>query len=119
MDNQNDNFIKVSLPEYLKQLLTAKKLVKSEVIARTCLDKIYVYQIFDGKRAATRKKILALALAMYLTHEECNYLLRYANCATLYPKIRFDAIIIFALKDSLSVMDTNEILYDYGLEILE
>lgn len=114
-----DVFIELSLPAHLSKLITEKKLVKSEVIARSRLTKIYMYQIFEGKRAPTRNKVLALALAMCLSPDECNYLLKHARCRELYPKVKFDAILIFALKEGLGVMETNEVLYDYELELLE
>lgn len=119
IEKNQEALLQISLPDYLKKLLAEKKLVKAEVIARSGLAKIYAYQIFSGKRSPTRKKVLALALAMYLSTSECNCLLRQAQCNALYPKCKFDLIVIFALKEGFSVMETNEVLYDYGLGLLE
>ena len=45
-----------------------------------------------------------------LTPEETQRLLRTACRGALYPRVRRDAVFIFALKQGLSLFDANELL---------
>lgn len=112
--NNRDEFI-LPLCEYLEKLLTEKNLTKQEVIEGSGLNREYVYHIFSGKRKnPSRAKILALAIAMGLDLDEIQYLLRYAQHGVLYPRNQWDAVIISAVEQKLSVMQTNELLHNLG-----
>lgn len=108
----------VSLPLYLRQLLTEKQLDKAKVIAESQLPRTYAYQIFQGSKQAGRDKILQLAFAMHLSLEETNRLLTIAGHAHLYAKRKRDAIFIFALSNHYSLMETNELLEELEQELL-
>lgn len=104
-----------TLSEYLNELLTVKKLNKAEVIKNSLLEKTYAYHIFAGrKKNPSRKKALALALAMKLSRKETQHLLYYAGCRELYVRNPWDSIIFYALEHGLSVMDTNLLLETVG-----
>lgn len=117
--NRNrDEFI-TPLHEFLGQLMTEKHLTKQEVIERSGLNREYGYHILSGARKnPSRQKILALALAMGLNLDEVQYLLRYARQGVLYPRNQWDAVIISAIEQNLSVMQTNELLHSLGETIL-
>ena len=109
-----------TITEYLEILLEEKKLNKSDVIKKANLDKNYAYQIFNGtKTNPGRDKIIMLAFGMDLNLEETRKLLKISNLRDLYERDPRDSIIIFGLLKGKSLMDTNEMLNDYGLEILE
>lgn len=107
MKNRPDTLPAHNLAEYLQLLLEQKGLKKSDIIKQSGLEKTYAYHIFSGEKSPTRPKVLAIALAMKLTREETDYLLYYAGANRLYARDSFDAVIIFALKNHLSVEDTN------------
>lgn len=107
------------LSEYLANLLAQKQLSKQAVIERSGVQREYAYHIFSGlKKNPSRPKILALAFAMGLTLEETQYLLRYAKQSPLYPRnpwdSTWDSIIISAIDQKLSVLQTNELLSQLG-----
>ncbi len=103
------------LSEYLANLLAQKQLSKQAVIERSGVQREYAYHIFSGlKKNPSRPKILALAFAMGLTLEETQYLLRYAKQSPLYPRNPWDSIIISAIDQRLSVLQTNELLNQLG-----
>lgn len=103
------------LSEYLANLLAQKQLSKQAVIERSGVQREYAYHIFSGlKKNPSRPKILALAFAMGLTLEETQYLLRYAKQSPLYPRNPWDSIIISAIDQRLSVLQTNELLSQLG-----
>ncbi|VEH02254.1 Uncharacterised protein [Slackia heliotrinireducens] len=103
--------IKRTLPEYLKQLLEEKELVRSRVVRESDLNETYGYQIFTGQRNPSRDKVLQLAFGMKLSIRESNRLLQAAGVNTLYPKDRRDAIILFCMNKGYSLQQTNAELY--------
>lgn len=57
-----------SLREYLEQLLREKGLKRAEVIQRANLDRVFGYQIFDGRKSPSRDKVLQLAIGFGLNY---------------------------------------------------
>ena len=104
---------------YLETLLLKKDVSKSELIKMTNLHRTYAYQIFNGKKKPSRSKIIQIALALQLDIRETNNLLSLSDNGYLYPKVRYDAIILYALEHKKSIIDTNLILDMYELPILE
>lgn len=104
---------------YLETLLLKKDVSKSELIKMTNLHRTYAYQIFNGQKKPSRSKIIQIALALQLDIRETNNLLSLSDNGYLYPKVRYDAIILYALKHKKSIIDTNLILDMYELPILE
>ena len=107
-----------SLSELLNQLLEQKGLKKAEVIRAAELSEVYAYQIFSGIRVPERKKLLCLAVGMGLNIEEVQQLLKCAGYSQLYVKLPFDSILLYGLCKQLSVVEINELLYEYNLETL-
>lgn len=100
----------IEFHDYLNQLLSEKNLTKSSVINDSNIQKNYGYQIFDGSKKPSRDKVLTLALAMSLTLEETNRLLHLSNNGILYPKLKRDSIIIFAIEKNYKLIDLNIML---------
>lgn len=109
-----------SLAEYLELLLNEKGLRKSDVIKRSNMDKNYAYQIFNGNKThPSRDKMIAIAIGMGLNVLETRKLLKIAGACDLYARNPRDSVIIFGLNNRLSLIDTNELLNDYRLDLLE
>lgn len=113
-----DYMVSDNLASLLNELLKHKGLRKSQAIRNSELSEIYGYQIFSGVRIPERKKLLCLAVGMGLNIEETQQLLKCAGYSQLYVKFPFDSIILFGLCKSLSVIQINELLYEYNLETL-
>lgn len=105
-------FVDLSLGEYLESLMEAHGLKKAQVIKASGLSEAYTYQIFSGLKNPSRDKLLALAVGMRLSFDECQRLLKLAGVNELYVKNRRDAIIIFGLHKRLSLGKLNDILFD-------
>ena len=117
-EENKDQLITAGLTELLAQLLAEKGLRKSQVIKNAELSEVYGYQIFSGLRVPERKKLLCLAVGMSLNIEETQQLLKCAGYPQLYVKLPFDSIILYSLCKKYSVLQINELLYEYGLETL-
>ena len=107
-----------TLSELLGELMNAKALKKAAVIKDAELSEVYAYQIFSGLRVPERKKLLCLAVAMKLNIEETQTLLKSAGYPPLYVKLPFDSVILYGLCKQLSVVEINELLFDYDLDTL-
>ena len=60
-----------------------------------------------------------LAFGMKLTLDETRKLLKIAGLSDLYVRIPRDSVIIFCLQNGKNLIETNEMLDDYALKILE
>lgn len=110
--------VTASLADLLARLLDQKGLKKAQVIKNAELSEVYGYQIFSGIRVPERKKLLCLAVGMGLNIEETQQLLKCAGYSQLYVKLPFDSVVLYGLCKALSVVQINELLYEYGLETL-
>ncbi len=110
--NYADCFTNISVKDYLEEIIKTRGLKKSTIIKASQLSEVYAYQIFAGVKNPSRDKLLSIAVAMQMSLEECQFLLRIANLNELYAKNRRDAIIIFALGKRLGVAKLNELLFD-------
>ncbi len=117
-DENRDYMIKADLSKLLDELLVKYDLKKSQVIRAAEMSEVYAYQIFSGLRVPERKKLLCIAIAMRLSLDEVQTLLKSAGYSTLYVKIPFDSIVLYGICKKLSVVEINEILYEYDLETL-
>lgn len=117
--NENkDYMVKEDLSTLLDQLMQKHDLKKSQVIRGAEMSEVYAYQIFSGLRVPERKKLLCLAIAMELSLDEVQTLLKSAGYSKLYVKLPFDSIVLYGICKKLSVVEINELLFEYGLETL-
>lgn len=117
--NENrDYMVTDSLSSLLAELVKKSGLKKSKVIKDSELSEVYAYQIFSGIRVPERKKLLSLAVAMQLNLDEVQSLLKCAGYSPLYVKLPFDSIVIYGICKKLSVIQINELLFEYDLETL-
>lgn len=110
LQDHEEEFIQVSISQYLTALIEQKNLVKSDVIKRSGIDRVYGYQILNGTRTPSRDKLIQLSFGMQLGFRETQRLLAYNGFAQLYAKNRRDSIIIFAIKEKKSVIELNLLL---------
>ena len=108
----------ISFVDYINQLMIDKNLEKSDIIKDSLIPRTYAYQIFQGSKQAGRDKVLQLAFAMKLDLDETNRFLTIAHHSYLYAKQQRDAIIIFALSNHYSLIQTNELLDEFHHELL-
>lgn len=117
--NENKAYIvSQKLSNLLCQLLEEKGLKRAQAIRAAELTEVYGYQIFSGIRTPDRKKLLCLAVGMKLNIDETQQLLKCAGYTQLYVKHPLDSVVLYGLCNGLTVVQINEILYEYGMETL-
>lgn len=89
--------------------LTVSKLSEAAMLSRS-----FTYQLCSGDRVPGRDIVLRLALALGLTVDEAQQLLRTAQKGSLYPRVQRDAIIIFCLSHKNGIYETDELLTSHG-----
>jgi hypothetical protein len=107
-----------SLAMFLNEQLAARNLKQSDVLRVAGIEPTFGWYIFNGQRGAGRDNVLKICFAMGFDVRTANRALQAAGANTLYPKNRRDAIIIYCLGHSATLLQANEALYGFGEECL-
>lgn len=94
----------------LREILEKAKMSVSEWIAGANISKSYGYQILRGERMPGRDILLRTALVVQLSLKDTQRLLAVGGCGALYPKVRRDAAVIFALNQKMTLLETEELI---------
>ena len=96
--------------QVLLELLEKAGLSAPEWMTAADVSKSYGYQTLRGARAPGRDILLRTALALGLSLKETQRLLVGGGCGALYPRVRRDAAVIFALNQKMSLLQAEELL---------
>ena len=118
LKDNSDYMLDRGLSEILESIIDKKGLKKSLVIKKAEISEVYGYQIFSGVKKPLRDKLLSICIAMELTLEETQDVLKHGSFALLYPKNKRDSIIIYGINNNLSVCEINNLLYDKNEDTL-
>ncbi len=118
LENNKAELTTFSVPQLLTSFAEKYDAKQKDVIKRSFIPDGYAYQLFEGRKNGSRDKLLRLALAYPLSIADANRLLRAGGFNDLYVRSRRDAIIMYCLEKKYSVLDTNNLLYESGEEIL-
>ncbi len=103
---------------HLSSLCKSRNTVSERVIIKSGIERTYGHQIFNGRRKPSRDKVIQLAIGFSLNYDEAQELLKIARKSPLYPKVKRDAVIIYALKHKTSIDDVQATLFELGLSLL-
>ena len=118
LDKHETDFYDCTIAEYLMKLCEERNTVPERVINKAQIERTYGHQIFNGTRTPSRDKLLQIAFGFGLSLEETQRMLNVAGKSVLYPKIKRDAIIIYAISHEMSVLETQDLLCDNELPML-
>ncbi len=104
---------------YMNQIIETKHTTRGKILAMTTIQRNYGYQIFDGSKKPNKDKVVQICLALHLDLHLTNNLLSLSNNGMLYPKVKRDALLIYCVEKNKSVYETNELLMEYNLDILD
>lgn len=107
---------KLTLKDYMYQLMIERDISKADVSRLSKLDRSYTSQIIENNpsKKPGRDKMLCIALGLNLSVEETDKLLTLSGNNPLYPRVKRDSIIAYALNKKMNVMDTNAELSKHG-----
>lgn len=109
----------VTFSEYLEKILETKHMTRGQLLSKTNIQRNYGYQIFDGSRIPNKDKVIQISLALGLDLHLTNNLLSLSNNGTLYAKVKRDALLIYCIENHKSVYETDELLMEYNLHVLD
>lgn len=105
---------RIDIVEYLQELLKDRGVSVSTLTSRLPYDRSYMYQFFNGRRNPTRILLLQIAILLSLSVDDTQRLLRIGKKAVLYPRVRADAAVIYAIEHRLSPDEVDELLTQIG-----
>ncbi|MDO4301091.1 MAG: XRE family transcriptional regulator [Clostridia bacterium] len=119
IEENKDDIIDLSLSDYLEDMLKKYNISKNTAINNSAINQIYGYQIFDGKKKSpSRDKLIQLIFGLGLNVADAQRLLKIAGVNELYPRIKRDSVIIFALNKKINITQCDELLFELGEETI-
>ena len=107
-----------SLGNYLYELMEKRRLTARDMIENTGIHRSYFYAVLAGQKIPSKNVVLRISLTMRCTLAETNQLLRLAGLSHLYPRVREDTVLIYAVEHRATPQETNEMLEKAGEEPL-
>ena len=101
---------------YLADLLRAHGMSNSAYIKALNLERSYGYQLLNGRRKPSREHLIQTAILLHLGLEEAQRLLKIGHREVLYPRVKKDAIAVFAIDKRLDLSEYQELLDAYEEE---
>lgn len=101
-----------TFPNYIDFLLKKKHLKRQDVLIKANLPQKYGYKILTGEaHTSDRDKIIRICLSMEMSLKETQRALKLYGMSELYPKIKRDVLLIFAIgKKIYNIDQVNELL---------
>lgn len=118
LEENRDQFDPRHLSEFLQQYMREKGIKRGDVIRASQLNEVYAYQILNGTKEPARDKVLCLLLAMGVTVQQAQTLLKVCGYAPLYARDERDCVLLYAIGRQWSVVDTNLELSGRGMKEL-
>ena len=107
------NGVRTDFKTVINNILLERDISIADLQRKSCVARTYIYQIMDGTRNPGRDKAISIAIALEVSVDDANRLLKLSNNSILYPKNRRDAIVIYCLNNKMSVSDCNRLLSKY------
>jgi len=102
----------------LLSLLEESGLSIAQVADSAMLSQSFAYQVFSGIRKPGRNALLSIGLAMHMGLENLQRLLTLAQKGELYPRVRRDAAVIYAVEHGFTLEQAEDLLQQLGEESL-
>lgn len=119
LESNSDSLIEINLKKFWNDIVNNSGMSKSDIINKSDFGYVYFYDVINGRKIPSTDKIVRLALAMKMTLEQCQTALKYSGKSPLYPRLKRDSILIFAINHNYDIYQTAELLLNEGLEELK
>lgn len=119
LENNTDSLIEINLKNFWDGVVKNSGMSKSDIINKSDFGYVYFYDVINGRKIPSTDKIVRLALATKMTLEQCQTALKYSGKSPLYPRIKRDSVLIFAITHNYDIYQTAELLLKEGLAELK
>jgi hypothetical protein len=116
--NDGDMDSVTTFHEYINGLCFQKDVTPESVFKRADIERTYGHKFFNGTRQPTRDKVIQLAFGFSLSFDETQKLLSISKKNPLHPKVKRDAVIVFALEKNQDLIAVQETLHELKLPLL-
>ena len=110
LSTNEDVFINNDLSEFWKKVIGLSETKKTDIINKADIGYTFFYDILKGKKHPSRDVIVKIFIALKVDVEYCQEALRVYEWAALYPKVKRDSILLYALLHKYSLQQTEELL---------
>ncbi len=110
LSTNEDVFIRNDLSEFWKRVIDLSETKKTDIINKADIGYTFFYDIIKGKKHPSRDTIIKIFIALKIDVEYCQEALRIYEWAALYPKVKRDSILLYALLHKYSLQQTEELL---------
>ena len=118
LEKNKDEFLSYDMNVILQPLMKRQGLSKAELARRAKISDVYLFQILSGRRKPSRDKLMCICIAMELSVQETQTILKQCHEVSLYAKDRRDAIILFGLERKWNVSGIDDALFEAGEKLL-
>lgn len=108
----------ITLTSCLLKHLHDSGLTIAQAADAAMLSQSFAYQVFSGARKPGRNTLISIALALGFNLHDTQRLLILAQRGELYPRVRRDAAIIYAMEHGFKLSQAEELLREIGEESL-
>lgn len=119
LNNNTSSFVNHTLSNFWQDICEKSGMSKSNIINKSEFNYSFFYDVINGRKIPARDKIIRLALTMNLSLDDSQQALRLSDKALLYPRIKRDSIIIYALNNNLTISECNKLLNKFNEGILK
>lgn len=119
LENNPDSFVENDIKAFWEDLIQKSGRSKSNIINKADFSYCYFYDVINGRKMPSRDKVVRLILSMQLSTDDCQRALKISGKSCLYPRVKRDSIMIYAIENHLSVFQLAELLAKYGEEELK
>ena len=116
--NQKYFFDNQVFSQYLDKLLKKYGKKMQDLINETDYSKPMLYHIKKNERAGSQRTILQIGIAIGVTVDEMQQLLKLSHNQELYPRYQRDFIILCGIQAGLNLYEIDEELRKQGIEDL-
>ena len=104
-------FADTDISAFLAGIYEKCGLSKAALARRSGMSEVYLHQVFSGRRKPSRDRLLCLCIGMGAGLEDVQQLLKRVGYASLYPKLKRDAIIGHGLLHRTPLAEINDKLF--------
>lgn len=119
LSSNESDFVFADVKQFWENAVKKSGLSKSNIINRADFSYCYFYDVINGRKLPGRDKILRLVLSMHMSVEDCQQALWLCGKSALYPRVKRDSVLLYAINNGYSVYQTNELLHRNGEENLK
>lgn len=103
LKGNGESFVYDKIKDFWETAIEKSGYSKSNIINKSDFSYCYFYDVINGRKIPGRDKIIRLILTMKLSVDECQEALRISGRSALYPRIKRDSIILFAISNGYSI----------------